>query len=102
MSLLHATWLFPPEGAGGRLFLWADTWRVAAPVNPDADAAEAPAHPLSLNEDDLATLLDDSGLWAEALRPAAATLTLPSRAQASRGRRRGGQAAWSGLPLQAG
>ena len=102
MSLLHATWLFPPEGAGGRLFLWADTWRVAAPVNPDADAAEAPAHPLSLNEDDLATLLDDSGLWAEALRPAAATLTLPSRAQASRGRRSGVQAAWSGLPLQAG
>ena len=29
MSLLHATWLFPPEGSGGRLLLWADTWRVA-------------------------------------------------------------------------
>ena len=29
MSLLHATWLFPPEGTGGRLLLWADTWRVA-------------------------------------------------------------------------
>ena len=32
MSLLHATWLYPPEGAGGRLLLWSDTWRVAAPV----------------------------------------------------------------------
>ncbi|MEB3265605.1 MAG: DEAD/DEAH box helicase [Cyanobacteriota bacterium] len=102
MSLLHATWLFPPEGAGGRLLLWADTWRVASPVTPGPADGEAPPHPLSLNEDDLATLLDDNGLWSEALRPAAATLTLPSRAQAVRGRRRTDDGAWSGLPLQAG
>ncbi|MEB3199196.1 MAG: DEAD/DEAH box helicase [Synechococcaceae cyanobacterium] len=100
MSLLHATWLFPAEGAGGRLLLWADTWRVAAPVQP---AAEVPEHPLALNFDDLATWLDDHGLWSEALRPASASLTLPSRAQAGRGRRRSGETgAWSGLPLQAG
>ena len=81
MSLLHATWLFPPEGSGGRLFLWADTWRVATPAVP---RLEAPEHPLALNEDDLATWLDDNGLWTEALRPARATpvsythLTLPT------------------------
>jgi hypothetical protein len=84
MSLLHATWLFPPEGSGGRLFLWADTWRVATPAVP---RLEAPEHPLALNEDDLATWLDDNGLWTEALRPARATLTLPSRSQAAKGRR---------------
>ncbi|MEB3348784.1 MAG: DEAD/DEAH box helicase [Cyanobacteriota bacterium] len=102
MSLLHATWLFPPEGAGGRLLLWADTWRVSSPITPDPSDGEAPLHPLSLNEDDLATLLDDSGLWSEALRPALATLTLPSRAQTGRGRRRSADGGWSGLPLQAG
>jgi superfamily II DNA or RNA helicase len=100
MSLLHATWLFPPEGAGGRLLLWADTWRVAEPIQP---GAEVPDHPLALDFDDLATWLDDNGLWSEALRPASASLTLPSRGQAQRGQRRGGEAAaWSGLPLQAG
>ncbi|MCP9907872.1 ATP-dependent helicase, partial [Cyanobium sp. BA5m-21] len=98
MSLLHATWLFPPEGSGGRLFLWADTWRVATPAVPKL---EAPEHPLALNEDDLATWLDDNGLWSEALRPARATLTLPSRNQAAKGRRTSAST-WSGLPLQAG
>ena len=99
MSLLHATWLFPPEGAGGRLLLWADTWRVAAPAQPKP--GEIPEHPLSLNWDDLATWLEDNGLWSEAVRPANATLTLPSRSQAARGRRKS-EAQWSGLPLQAG
>jgi len=101
MSQLHATWLFPPEGAGGRLLLWADTWRVATPVQP---ADQAPEHPLALNDDDLAGWLEDNDLWSEALRPASATLTLPSRAQAVRGRRKAedGEASWSGLPLQAG
>ena len=98
MSLLHATWLFPPEGSGGRLFLWADTWRVATPALPKL---EAPEHPLALNEDDLATWLDDNGLWTEALRPARATLSLPSRNQAAKGRRTNASS-WSGLPLQAG
>jgi superfamily II DNA or RNA helicase len=98
MSLLHATWLFPPEGSGGRLFLWADTWRVAAPAAP---RLQAPEHPLALNEDDLATWLDDNGLWTEALRPARATLSLPSRSQAAKGRRTSASS-WSGLPLQAG
>lgn len=99
MSLLHATWLFPPEGPGGRLFLWADTWKVATPLQP---AAEAPEHPLALNADELADWLDDNGYWAEALRPARATLTLPSRTQAARGRRGSNGHSWSGLPLQAG
>ncbi|MBE9154347.1 DEAD/DEAH box helicase [Cyanobium sp. LEGE 06113] len=99
MSLLHATWLFPPEGPGGRLFLWADTWKVASPLQP---AAEAPEHPLALNADELADWLDDNGYWAEALRPARATLTLPSRTQAARGRRGSHGQSWSGLPLQAG
>ncbi|MCP9890009.1 DEAD/DEAH box helicase [Cyanobium sp. Aljojuca 7D2] len=98
MSLLHATWLFPPEGSGGRLFVWADTWRVATPAVPKL---EAPEHPLALNEDDLATWLDDNGLWTEALRPARATLSLPSRSQAAKGRRTSASS-WSGLPLQAG
>jgi superfamily II DNA or RNA helicase len=98
MSLLHATWLFPPEGSGGRLFLWADTWRVAAPVVPGGELAD---HPLALSQDDLAGWLDDHDLWSEALRPAFATLTLPSRQQAARGRKRT-EGAWSGLPLQAG
>ncbi|MEO1002363.1 MAG: DEAD/DEAH box helicase [Cyanobacteria bacterium J06638_7] len=100
MSLLHATWLFPPEGPGGRLFLWGDTWRVATPVQPEG---EAPAHPLALSADEVADWLDDNAIWSEALRPASATLTLPSRSQAVRGRRSGsGDGSWSGLPLQAG
>ncbi|MGB5133562.1 MAG: DEAD/DEAH box helicase [Prochlorococcaceae cyanobacterium] len=99
MSLLHATWLFPPEGPGGRLFLWGDTWRVASPVEP---ALEAPQHPLALSADEVADWLDDNGYWSEALRPAHATLTLPSRSQAGRGRHGPRQGTWSGLPLQAG
>ncbi|MFM7266780.1 MAG: hypothetical protein ACKOZW_14555, partial [Cyanobium sp.] len=72
MSLLHATWLYPPEGAvGGRLLLWADTWRVAAPLAP---ADHAPEHPLTLDWDSLATLLEEHDLWSEALRPAQACL----------------------------
>ena len=100
MSLLHATWLFPPSGAGGRLLLGADTWRVATPANPAP--AEVPNHPFSLNVDDLGAWLDDNGHWSEAFRPAEAVLTLPSRSQAARGRKRSADAAWSGLPLQAG
>jgi hypothetical protein len=99
MSLLHATWLFPPEGAGGRLFLWADTWKVASPVQP---GREAPLHPFALTPDEVADWLDDNGYWSEALRPARATLNLPSRTQASRGRSSGSAKGWSGLPLQAG
>ena len=99
MSLLHATWLFPPEGAGGRLLLWADTWRVAEPITPER---AAPEHPFSLGVDDLAAWLDDNDLWSEALRPATATLTLPSRSVAARGTKRSDGAPWSGLPLQAG
>ena len=98
MSLLHATWLFPPEGSGGRLLLWADTWRVADPITPSN--AVSP-HPFSLGVDDLAEWLDDHDLWSEALRPAAATLTLPSRSQAAKGTK-SGRGPWSGLPLQAG
>ncbi|MEB3334915.1 MAG: DEAD/DEAH box helicase [Cyanobacteriota bacterium] len=99
MSLLHATWLFPPEGAGGRLLLWADTWRVASPVRPEL---EVPDHPFTLNWDDLADWLQEHDLWSEALRPAHACLTLPSRPQAARGRRATATDLWSGLPLQAG
>ena len=99
MSLLHATWLFPPEGAGGRLLLWADTWRVATPVRPEL---EVPGHPFTLNWDDLADWLQEHDLWSEALRPAHACLTLPSRPQAARGRRVTAADTWSGLPLQAG
>ncbi|MEI7665613.1 MAG: DEAD/DEAH box helicase [Synechococcaceae cyanobacterium ELA263] len=99
MSLLHATWLFPPAGAGGRLLLWADTWRVAEPTTPERGA---PDHPFSLDESALADWLEEHDLWAEALRPASAALTLPSRSQAAKGRRKNGAASWSGLPLQAG
>ncbi|MFM7313498.1 MAG: ATP-dependent helicase, partial [Cyanobium sp.] len=100
MSLLHATWLFPTDSSGGRLLLWADTWRAVDPVRPDG--ATAPVHPFSLVEDDLAVWLDDQGLWSEALRPARASLTLPSRSQALRGGARSGAEGWCGLPLQAG
>jgi len=100
MSLLHATWLFPPEGSGGRLLLWADTWRAVDPIQPEE--GQAPPHPFSLGEDDLATWLDDHGLWSEALRPARASLTLPSRGQPLKGRKRGAESDWTGLPLQAG
>jgi superfamily II DNA or RNA helicase len=101
MSLLHATWLFPPSGPGGRLLLWADTWRVASPACP---GDTVPEHPLTLNADDLAGLLEELDLWSEAVRPASACLTLPSRGQAARGRRRSSSTDtnWSGLPLQAG
>ena len=99
MSLLHATWLFPTEGAGGRLLLWADTWRATEPISPQRTA---PEHPFALGVDDLAAWLDDSDLWSEALRPATATLTLPSRAVTARGSRRSASAPWAGLPLQAG
>ncbi|NBW64132.1 MAG: ATP-dependent helicase, partial [Synechococcaceae bacterium WB4_1_0192] len=107
MSLLHATWLpVVPAGSFAKgkapsagLLIWADTWRVAEPVTP---AVEAPAHPLSLGLDDLATWLDDNDFWSEALRQASATLTLPSRRQAARGSRLDADGPWSGLPLQAG
>jgi superfamily II DNA or RNA helicase len=99
MSLLHATWLFPPEGSGGRLLLWADTWRVAEPITP---RRTAPQHPFSLGVDDLAAWLDDNDRWSEALRPATATLTLPSRTVTARGTRRSAAGPWGGLPLQAG
>ena len=80
MTLLHATWLFPPEGPGGRLFLWGDTWKAISPVQP---GRSAPEHPLALTPDEVADWLDDNGYWSEALRPARATLTLPSRTQAA-------------------
>ena len=99
MTLLHATWLFPPEGPGGRLFLWGDTWKAISPVQP---GCSAPEHPLALTPDEVADWLDDNGYWSEALRPARATLTLPSRTQAARGRRSAGDQPWSGLPLQSG
>jgi len=110
MSLLHATWLpatkAGPTATNGRiaagLLLWADTWRVATPVTPTLDGV--PDHPLSLNQDDLGAWLEELDLWSEDSRPAEATLTLPSRRQASRGRKSGDAdgAIWSGLPLQAG
>ncbi|MEB3322803.1 MAG: DEAD/DEAH box helicase, partial [Synechococcaceae cyanobacterium] len=59
-------------------------------------------HPLALDLDAVGGWLDDHDLWSEALRPAEAHLTLPSRSQAPRGRRRAAGGAWSGLPLQAG
>ena len=99
MSLLHATWLYPPEGAGGRLLLWADTWRVASPVQP---GLEVPEHPLALDLDAIGGWLDDHDLWTDDLRPAEAVLSLPSRGQAVRGKRKLADAPWSGLPLQAG
>ena len=110
MSLLHATWLpatkAGPAATNGRiaagLLLWADTWRVATPVTPTVDGV--PDHPLSLNQDDLGAWLEELDLWSEDSRPAEATLTLPSRRQASRGRKSADadSAIWSGLPLQAG
>jgi superfamily II DNA or RNA helicase len=99
MSLLHATWLYPPEGAGGRLLLWADTWRVASPVQP---GLEVPEHPLALDLDAIGGWLDDHDLWTDDLRPAEAVLSLPSRSQAVRGKRKIADAPWTGLPLQAG
>jgi superfamily II DNA or RNA helicase len=100
MSLLHATWHTSPAVVGGcGLLLWADTWRVAAPVTP---GFEAPEHPLALNEDEVATWLDDHGFWSEAVRQARASLTLPSRPVLARGQKASDAGAWSGLPLQAG
>ena len=99
MSLLHATWLYPPAGAGGRLLLWADTWRVAAPVTPGPDPGD---HPLALDLDAIGAWLDDHELWTDDLRPAEAVLSLPSRSQAARGKAKTSDGPWSGLPLQAG
>ncbi len=108
MTLLHATWLFPPEGPGGRLLLWADTWRVAAPVTP---AQAPPDHPLALSAADLGAWLSERLLVPEGATTAHAYLTLPGRLQAPRGRRKSSASpaaaaaappAWSGLPLQAG
>ena len=93
MSLLHATWLYPPEGAGGRLLLWADTWRVATPVQP---GLEVPEHPLALDLDAIGGWLDDHDLWTDDLRPAEAVLTLPSRSQALKGKRKTEGSSWSG------
>ena len=107
MSLLHATWLpAVPAGSFAKgkapsagLLIWADTWRVAEPVQP---GAEAPLHPLGLDLDELATWLDDNNFWSEDLRQASATLTLPSRQQGAKGTKTSDSAAWSGLPMQAG
>ena len=101
MSLLHATWHTSPSVVGGcGLLLWADTWRVAEPVTPSL--TEAPAHPLALSEDDVATWIDEHGFWSEAVRQSQTTLTLPSRAVLARGQKASAGAAWAGLPLQAG
>jgi superfamily II DNA or RNA helicase len=101
MSLLHATWHTSPSVVGGcGLLVWADTWRVAEPVTPSL--TEAPAHPLALSEDDVATWIDEHGFWSEAVRQSQATLTLPSRAVLARGQKASAGAAWAGLPLQAG
>ena len=101
MSLLHATWL-PADASGmavAGLLLWADTWRVASPATP----INAPlAHPLSLDQDDLGAWLEEWDLWTESFRPAAACLSLPSRRQGARGRKKEEADGWSGLPLQAG
>ncbi|MEY3463193.1 MAG: hypothetical protein RLZZ468_971, partial [Cyanobacteriota bacterium] len=101
MSLLHATWHTSPSLVGGcGLLIWADTWRVAEPVTPSLE--QAPAHPLALSEDDVATWIDEHGLWSEAVRQCRASLTLPSRAVLAKGQKSRAGAAWSGLPLQAG
>ena len=109
MTLLHATWLFPPEGPGGKLLLWADTWRVASPITP---VDTPPDHPLTLSADDLSAWLSERQLRPDGARFCHAFLTLPSRQQAPRGRRRTAPSRaaaavstpppWSGLPLQAG
>jgi superfamily II DNA or RNA helicase len=107
MSLLHATWLSSSSAAGATvgtsdrpgLLLWADTWRVAGPVSP---SVEPLPHPLSLDQDDLGAWLEERDLWTDDFRPAVATLTLPSRRQGARGRRKSEEEHWSGLPLQAG
>ncbi|MCP9916356.1 DEAD/DEAH box helicase [Cyanobium sp. ATX 6F1] len=99
MSLLHATWLRSHTAGRPGLLLWADTWRVAAPVTP---GAKVPVHPLSLDQDELGAWLEEHELWSEAFRPTVATLTLPSRSQSARGKKASEGAAWSGLPLQAG
>ncbi|MFN6355064.1 MAG: SNF2-related protein, partial [Cyanobacteriota bacterium] len=78
---------------------WADTWRVASPVQP---GLEVPEHPLALDLDAIGGWLDDHDLWTDDLRPAEAVLSLPSRGQAVRGKRKLADAPWSGLPLQAG
>ncbi|MCP9828017.1 DEAD/DEAH box helicase [Synechococcus sp. L2F] len=107
MSLLHATWLTSGIAAGATvgsfdrpgLLIWADTWRVAAPVTPKRTPEP---HPLSLDQDDLGAWLEEHELWSEAFRPAVATLTLPSRSQNARGSKSSASGPWSGLPLQAG
>ncbi len=99
MSLLHATWLRSHTTGRPGLLLWADTWRVAAPVTP---GSKVPVHPLSLDQDELGAWLEEHDLWSEAFRPTVATLTLPSRSQSARGKKPTEGAAWSGLPLQAG
>ncbi|MCP9851206.1 DEAD/DEAH box helicase [Cyanobium sp. Morenito 9A2] len=99
MSLLHATWLRSHTTGRPGLLLWADTWRVATPVTPQT---QVPNHPLSLDQDDLGAWLEERDLWSEAFRPTVATLTLPSRSQSAKGKKKIEGAAWSGLPLQAG
>ena len=99
MSLLHATWLFPAEGEGGRLLVWADTWRVAQPVEP---ADMAPDHPFALSRAELKAWLEELNLLPATALDTTASLSLPSRRQLARGRKASDNEAWSGLPLQAG
>ena len=81
MSLLHATWLFPAEGEGGRLLVWADTWRVAQPVEP---ADMAPDHPFALSRAELKAWLEELNLL-----PAAALDTTEPSAGAKAARAHG-------------
>ena len=91
--------------------LWADTWRVANPVIT-TDWEEPPDHPFALSIEDLEAWLQERDLVPCSHEPATAILTLPSRQQAPKGRRRKTSASadaertgpefWSGLPLQAG
>ena len=99
MSLLHATWLFPAEGQGGRLMLWADTWRVAQPVTP---TDMAPEHPFALSRAELRQWLEELNLLPDGALDTTASLSLPSRRQSARGRKSSDSDSWSGLPLQAG
>ena len=95
MSLLHATWLQSIEKAPSSkepvLFLWADKWTVAQPI----EIKHVPAqHPFSLSIESLRNWLKTKALLPTKNIPKKAFLTLPSKNINAD--------SWSLLPLQAG
>ncbi len=105
MSLLHATWLKNIENWSHPscpvLFLWADSWKVATPIQNKFEPA---THPYTLTSKELRNWLSNKQLLPEKLIDQSACLTLPTKAletNTNQNDQFSKKKLWSYLPLQA-